>query len=426
MPYLLELFEYLAIDGGLLLKKKKKADGPYEWTPKTVDCGRVPVELLEMGDVARAEAQPDIASLAKTVANAMRAYKKSRRRPTKTAVTKAKTLTIDATPHPLFMKDDAVPDQGDSLRARIATYRPPQTIFEVSEATAGDKGAQTADRLRKRIIAKSALAQAKLVREQEEKEKQAKEAAEKEEADEAPPVVVGKDRKRRLSKAERRCQKLGLPPPARKKKKVHHEDPQPYMDNGVDPRHNELAMSKETVETPAAAKLEALLLDVAPDDAVDVAKKQKIYKWDARKKRYLQSTLGDMLDDKHRGNKKMKTESGTAVNAKDAARSAGDRYLKWQKDSKRNVIDFGDDDEIDPKKMKQRKGPGGAKSELRSAGEIAKRRLKADNLKLKNMPKAKRRSMTFGSSRDRDDSSRPRGRGRGNNIRGGRNQQHRR
>jgi hypothetical protein len=43
-----------------------------------------------------------------------------------------------------------------------------------------------------------------------------------------------------------------------------------------------------------AQQLEAALLDVAPDTALDMARKRKAYHWDARKGKYIKTTLGEL------------------------------------------------------------------------------------------------------------------------------------
>ena len=71
--------------------------------------------------------------------------------------------------------------------------------------------------------------------------------------------------------------------------------------------------------------LEEALLDVAPDEALDMLKRKSMHKWDARKKKYVQQSVSEIIDP--RGNKKQKNESGADVR-KGATR--GELYRKWR------------------------------------------------------------------------------------------------
>lgn len=57
-----------------------------------------------------------------------------------------------------------------------------------------------------------------------------------------------------------------------------------------------------------ATRQEAIL-DVNPDEAVDMAKKQRLLHWDSRKKKYVKTTLAE-LGEKGGGSRKIRTESG--------------------------------------------------------------------------------------------------------------------
>ena len=137
--------------------------------------------------------------------------------------------------------------------------------------------------------------------------------------------------------------------------------------------------------------LEEALLDVAPDEALDMLKRKSMHKWDARKKKYVQQSVSEIIDT--RGNKKQKNESGQDVK-KGATR--GELYRKWRERK-------GDSEKVDYRGAKgsrakgKKKAPSAArpvKDEVRNAAQIAKQRREKRDLALKNLPKAKRRALT--------------------------------
>ena len=137
--------------------------------------------------------------------------------------------------------------------------------------------------------------------------------------------------------------------------------------------------------------LEEALLDVAPDEALDMLKRRSMHKWDARKKKYVQQSVSEIIDT--RGNKKQKNESGQDVR-KGATR--GELYRKWRERK-------GDSEKVDYRGSKSRKKGGSKKAaaparpvkdEVRNAAQIAKQRREKRDLALKNLPKAKRRALT--------------------------------
>ena len=136
--------------------------------------------------------------------------------------------------------------------------------------------------------------------------------------------------------------------------------------------------------------LEEALLDVAPDEALDMLKRRSMHKWDARKKKYVQQSVSEILDP--RGNKKQKNESGADVK-KGATR--GELYRKWRERK-------GGEEKTDYRgargsRSKKKKAPASSrpvKDEVRNAAQIAKSRREKRDLALKNLPKAKRRALT--------------------------------
>ena len=134
--------------------------------------------------------------------------------------------------------------------------------------------------------------------------------------------------------------------------------------------------------------LEEALLDVAPDEALDMLKRKSMHKWDARKKKYVQQSVSEIIDTR---GKKQKNESGQDVK-KGATR--GELYRKWRERK-------GDSERVDyrgakgSRSKKKKAAPARpVKDEVRNAAQIAKQRREKRDLALKNLPKAKRRALT--------------------------------
>lgn len=60
----------------------------------------------------------------------------------------------------------------------------------------------------------------------------------------------------------------------------------------------------------ARAREQEAILDVNPDEAVDMAKKQRLLHWDSRKKKFVKTTLAELNERKSGGSRKIRTESG--------------------------------------------------------------------------------------------------------------------
>jgi len=211
----------------------------------------------------------------------------------------------------------------------------------------------------------------------------------------APPPPPLIERKRRLSKAERRALKTGQTPKVVPKKASTSFKDATYIQYG-DARQEEMDhLLNDTKRDDSAAgaglqMLEEALLDVAPDEALDMLKRKSMHKWDARKKKYVQQSVSEIIDTR---GKKQKNESGQDVK-KGATR--GELYRKWRERK-------GADEKVDYRGSRSRKKKSGpsskaparpVKDEVRNAAQIAKSRRDKRDLALKNLPKAKRRALT--------------------------------
>lgn len=56
--------------------------------------------------------------------------------------------------------------------------------------------------------------------------------------------------------------------------------------------------------------MDRALLDISPDDAVDLNNKKRILRWDAKKRKFVKQTLQEMAESQQRGVKRMRSETG--------------------------------------------------------------------------------------------------------------------
>lgn len=56
--------------------------------------------------------------------------------------------------------------------------------------------------------------------------------------------------------------------------------------------------------------MDRAMLDISPDDAVDMNNKKRILRWDAKKRKFVKQTLQEMAESQKKGVKRMRTESG--------------------------------------------------------------------------------------------------------------------
>ena len=168
-----------------------------------------------------------------------------------------------------------------------------------------------------------------------------------------------------------------------------------------------------------ASALEEAMLDVNPDEAIDMMKKRRVLHWDKRHNRYVKTTLGELGERQSRGAGKIRSEAGVLVNRK-ATKAVGETYAKWQRESHRRVAAVGEAvgdqgpmaGKIDWRNKKRaraqlaaaRRGGAGnpaarasgtkkVRSELRTVDQLAKHRRDKQKEALRNMSKEKRRAI---------------------------------
>jgi ATP-dependent RNA helicase DDX54/DBP10 len=82
------------------------------------------------------------------------------------------------------------------------------------------------------------------------------------------------------------------------------------------------------------------VMDLVADDAEGAARARALVKWDARKRRYISLHGGDAEAAARRGNKKLRTESGTLIGGRNSGteENATGLYKKWQAKTKLHVV----------------------------------------------------------------------------------------
>jgi len=127
------------------------------------------------------------------------------------------------------------------------------------------------------------------------------------------------------------------------------------------------------------------VMDLLADDADGAARSRRLVQWDARKRRYVSLHGGDADAAARRGNKRMRTESGSLITGKIPSTSTG-LYKRWQAKTKQSVTSTGV--EMENEDAPARRGRGGrrgrgrgrgvpnahAREELKSTAQIQKHR----------------------------------------------------
>jgi len=130
-----------------------------------------------------------------------------------------------------------------------------------------------------------------------------------------------------------------------------YKDQQRFIEYGVT-EHDQMVedrLQPRSVEKGSEAllanRLEEALLDVQPDEALEMMKRKRIMHWDARKKKYIRATMSEMSEG--RGNQKLRSESGVTVTGSNAKKPTGEIYKKWQKKTNKTLALAGGDEDGD-------------------------------------------------------------------------------
>ncbi|CAI5743385.1 unnamed protein product [Hyaloperonospora brassicae] len=417
-------------------------------TVADVHYGAFPNELIDQENEAITEmmcSHPQVSPLVKVCDNAYKAYARTRADPSKLSIRRGKELAVKKI-HPLFQQDYVL-DKGKADKAAyvdsLLSFRPPQTIFEIaagahSSVKRSSPGVQMMVKKRKlhgKIIATETTKAANKVKANEEaatinamankeesagvdgqavaaKEKavSAMDTIETEEAVLAPKkktVFLSKHDRKQLKKRVAAGEKEEdvLKQIAATKEQgatdaVNCKDQEDgegasfkdddnyisYMKDGDYTTEGFLAKNADggKVNAFAEARLEEAILDVNPDEAIEMNKKRRILHWDVRKKKFVKTTAGELTS---QGTLKRRNESGVSVRKK---HHVGEVYRKWQQKQHKRVAGGGVETEeggdAESRKMDYRNGkkPRGvpmadrsrvnkfAKDELANEGKIRK------------------------------------------------------
>lgn len=130
-----------------------------------------------------------------------------------------------------------------------------------------------------------------------------------------------------------------------------YKDPRHFIEYGVS-EHDQMVedrLQPRSVEKGSEAllanRLEEALLDVQPDEALEMTKRKRIMHWDARKKKYIRATMSEMGE--ARGNQKLRSESGVTLSGSSAKKPTGEIYKKWQKKTNKTLALAGGDEDGD-------------------------------------------------------------------------------
>ncbi|GMF44770.1 unnamed protein product [Phytophthora fragariaefolia] len=413
---------------------------------------------------------PQVSPLVKVCDNAYKAYARTRADPSKLSIRRGKELAVKKVHplfQKEYVLDKSKADKAAYIDS-LQTFRPPQTIFEIaagahSSAKRSSPGVQMMVKKRKlhgKIIAtETTKASDKAKAKQEADALNA--AADEEEAAGAVDGSLTTAKKQKVDIEDDKEEAVEEAAPAPKKKSFFlskHERKQlkkrmaagekeedvmkefaaakeqgvsntsgkdaedgegaatfkddenyiGYMKDGEYTTEGFLAKNADggKVNAFAEARLEEAILDVNPDEAIEMNKKRRILHWDVRKKKFVKTTAGELTS---QGTLKRRNESGVNVRKKQVV---GETYRKWQQKQHKRVagggVEMEDDDDNGGRKLDYRNGrkPRGgaamakrssvnkfAKDELMSEGKIRKeekRKARSRGVKVSSGVKSKR------------------------------------
>ncbi|OQS03707.1 ATP-binding Cassette (ABC) Superfamily [Thraustotheca clavata] len=450
MPYMVDLHLFL----GRRLEDTCPADTTEgytlaDMTVEQVHYGCLPQTIIDTETECLKEIlthNSTVAPLVKVCENAYKQYSRSRAEPSKQSIKRAKEVASKKV-HPLFyslMTDSNMIQE--AYLEQLKGFRPAATIFEVSTGTHSIKKnapsvvmMKKKRRLHNEIIDKN-LSKANIpqmkdpveVDEALNPEEQEQFRAKRKEAEEAESAQAAESQittKRYLSAADRKkLKKMKLSgekvdveaiwkekelsaatEATAEKEGKQFQDEENYI--GYQKEHDyakEEALSRGADggrgNAFAQARLEDAMLDVNPDEAVAMNNKRRLLHWDARKKKYIKTTVGELKN----GALKRRND-GTQFSTK--KQKVGETYKKWQqKQHKRtNIVGTEEDDDASRgPKLDYRNGKKPAN--LPRVNKYAKSELLGDNA-IRKEEKRKARSSGDKSKMDKFKPKAKRGRG---------------
>ncbi|POM59822.1 DEAD/DEAH box RNA helicase, partial [Phytophthora palmivora] len=322
-----------------------------------VHYGAFPNDLIDQENEAIQEmmrSHPQVSPLVKVCDNAYKAYARTRADPSKNSIRRGKELAVKKM-HPLFQQEYVL-DKSKADKAAyidsLQTFRPPQTIFEIasgahSSAKRSSPGVQMMVKKRKlhgKIISTETTKAAEKAKAKEEAAALNAAAAQEEAVgaaddgltntknvdnqEEGVTEEVAQAPKKKaffLTKHERKQLKKRVAAGEKEEEVMKEfaaakEQGASSIVNGKEQEEGEGASFKDDenyigymkdgdyttegflaknadggkVNAFAEARLEEAILDVNPDEAIEMNKKRRILHWDVRKKKFVKTTAGEL------------------------------------------------------------------------------------------------------------------------------------
>ncbi|KAK2975924.1 hypothetical protein RJ640_007402 [Escallonia rubra] len=278
--------------------------------------GRIPQTVIDLvSDRVREiiDASTELNTLQKPCDRAFRLYSKTKAKPSKESVRRAKKLPREGL-HPIFKSVLG----GNELTAlafseRLKAFRPKQTILEAEGEAAKSKhlkgpSSQWVDVMKKkREIHEDII---KKVQQQHSSDHAAKEAEYE--------YTFPKDKDCKVSGSKRKAKSF--------------KDEEYFISSVPTNQHFEAGLSVRANEGFESNRLDAAVLDLVADDGGGLQKQKTSYHWDKRSKKYIKLNNGDRVT----ASGKIKTESGAKVKANKTG-----IYKRWKERSHNKISSRG-------------------------------------------------------------------------------------
>ncbi|KAK1361368.1 RNA helicase [Heracleum sosnowskyi] len=281
--------------------------------------GRFPQTIIDSyADVVRLllESSTELHSLERPCAKAFRLYYKTKAKPSKESVRRAKKLPRDGL-HPIFISLLGRSEIAAlAIHEHIQAYRPKQTILEAEGEAAKSKHGKEDLRAmkRKREVHDDII--------NKERQKRSRERAEKDKMNDEMddeienPRTAGSEKK--VSGSKRKAKSF--------------KDEEYFISSVPTNQHFEAGLSEKGHGGFESNRLDAAVLDLAADDSSGLQKQKTSYHWDKRSKKYIKLNSGDRVT----ASGKVKTESGAKVKANKTG-----IYKRWKERSHNTISSRG-------------------------------------------------------------------------------------
>ena len=304
--------------------------------------GNLPVNLLQ-SHIEQVEnmlqSSHNLAAAKKVSDNGMKLYQKTRGNASKESHQRAKEI-LDAAPvgsatmgiHPIFVSQlDEAELKTVSVFDALRSYRPQETIFEIRKM--GLKVGAASELMKARRNTMGTVIQKARETRKERQEKlmgqqaSAKFAISTEQANEEDLdgfKTAGAGNKRKSLSAQQGKSK--------KQKKTDFKDSEYYISHFQSDAATERGYSIAGNATNFSRQASSIQMDIMGDDNSTLVKQSRALKWDKKKKKFVQETVGQ-------DNKKMvRTDTGALV----PASYKSDAYAQWRQKTKMSIPRVGD------------------------------------------------------------------------------------